>query len=100
MGAQHLLPGNSTQLERDAAVALAQIQRVPIPIRLLWNPDLCPLAVLPYLAWSFSVDRWDSTWSESTKRGDPGRVLPAFAQGHHRGVAPSGRAPGLSDRDY
>ncbi|NMZ00143.1 phage tail protein I [Pseudomonas proteolytica] len=68
MGAQHLLPGNSTQLERDAAVALAQIQRVPIPIRLLWNPDLCPLAVLPYLAWSFSVDRWDSTWSESTKR--------------------------------
>ena len=68
MGAQHLLPGNSTQLERDAAVALAQIQRVPIPIRLLWNPDLCPLAVLPYLAWSFSVDRWDSTWSEFTKR--------------------------------
>lgn len=68
MGAQHLLPSNSTQLERDAAVALAQIQRVPIPIRLLWNPDLCPLAVLPYLAWSFSVDRWDSTWSESTKR--------------------------------
>lgn len=68
MGAQHLLPSNSTQLERDAAVALAQIQRVPIPIRLLWSPDLCPLAVLPYLAWSFSVDRWDSTWSESTKR--------------------------------
>ncbi|MBH3422858.1 phage tail protein I [Pseudomonas gessardii] len=68
MGAQHLLPSNSTQLERDAAVALAQIRRVPIPIRLLWNPDLCPLAVLPYLAWSFSVDRWDSTWSESTKR--------------------------------
>ena len=68
MGAQHLLPSNSTQLERDAAVALAQIQRVPIPIRLLWNPDLCPLAVLPYLAWSFSVDRWDSTWSEFTKR--------------------------------
>lgn len=68
MGAQHLLPSNSTQLERDAAVALAQIKRVPIPIRLLWNPDLCPLAVLPYLAWSFSVDRWDSTWSEPTKR--------------------------------
>lgn len=68
MGAQHLLPGNSTPLERQAAVALAQIQRVPIPLRLLWNPDLCPLAVLPYLAWSFSVDRWDSTWSEPTKR--------------------------------
>lgn len=68
MGAQHLLPSNSTPLERQAAVALAQIQRVPIPLRQLWNPDLCPLAILPYLAWSFSVDRWDSTWSESTKR--------------------------------
>lgn len=68
MGAQHLLPGNSTPLERQAAIALAQIQRVPIPLRLLWNPDLCPVAVLPYLAWSFSVDRWDSTWSEATKR--------------------------------
>lgn len=68
MGAQHLLPGNSTPLERQAAVALAQIQRVPIPLRVLWNPDLCPLAVLPYLAWSFSVDRWDSAWSEPTKR--------------------------------
>ncbi|XMB47221.1 phage tail protein I [Pseudomonas fluorescens] len=68
MGAQHLLPGNSTPLERQAAVALAQIQRVPIPLRLLWNPDQCPLAVLPYLAWSFSVDRWDSAWSEPTKR--------------------------------
>lgn len=68
MGAQHLLPGNSTPLERQAAIALAQIQRVPIPLRLLWNPDLCPVAVLPYLAWSFSVDRWDSAWSEATKR--------------------------------
>ncbi|MEB0106645.1 phage tail protein I [Pseudomonas sp. MH9.3] len=68
MGAQHLLPGNSTPLERQAAIALAQIQRVSIPLRLLWNPDLCPVAVLPYLAWSFSVDRWDSTWSEATKR--------------------------------
>ena len=68
MGVQHLLPGNSTPLERQAAIALAQIQRVPIPLRVLWNPDLCPVAVLPYLAWSFSVDRWDSTWSETTKR--------------------------------
>lgn len=83
MGAQHLLPGNSTQLERDAAVALAQIQRVPIPIRLLWNPDLCPLAVLPYLAWSFSVDRWDSTWSEFTKRA---AIRAAYYLHSHKGT--------------
>ncbi|MEX5581456.1 phage tail protein I [Pseudomonas lurida] len=68
MGAQQLLPGNSTLLERQAAQALAQIQRVPIPLRQLCNPDKCPVNVLPYLAWAFSVDRWDSNWTEATKR--------------------------------
>ncbi|MBC3346552.1 phage tail protein I [Pseudomonas sp. SWRI196] len=64
----HLLPPNSTTLERLAAEALAQIERVPVPIRDLLNPDQCPVQLLPYLAWAFSVDRWDSTWSEATKR--------------------------------
>jgi phage tail P2-like protein len=63
-----LLPSNSTPLERQAARALAQIQRVPIPLRTLYNPDLCPLPLLPYLAWAFSVDRWDSKWPEAAKR--------------------------------
>lgn len=64
----HLLPPNSTTLEGLAAEALAQIERVPVPIRDLLNPDRCPVQLLPYLAWAFSVDRWDSTWSEATKR--------------------------------
>ncbi|CRM18787.1 phage tail protein I [Pseudomonas sp. 24 R 17] len=68
MGAQQLVPKNSTSLEVQAAQALAEIQRVPIPLRQLCNPNTCPVAVLPYLAWAFSVDRWDSTWSEATKR--------------------------------
>lgn len=63
-----LLPPNAQQLERLAAEALAQIERVPVPIRDLLNPDRCPVQLLPYLAWAFSVDRWDSTWSEATKR--------------------------------
>jgi phage tail P2-like protein len=63
-----MLPGNATELERHAAEALAQIQRVPIPLRDLWNPDTCPLAFLPYLAWAFSVDRWSQAWPESAKR--------------------------------
>lgn len=63
-----LLPPNAEQLERLAAEALIQIERVPIPIRDLVNPDRCPLALLPYLAWAFSVDRWDERWSETTKR--------------------------------
>jgi phage tail P2-like protein len=63
-----LLPPNAQQLECLAAEALAEIERVPVPIRDLLNPDRCPVQLLPYLAWAFSVDRWDSTWSESTKR--------------------------------
>lgn len=64
-----LLPGNATELERLAAEALAQIERVPVPIRDLMNPDRCPAALLPFLAWAFSVDRWDSRWPEPAKRG-------------------------------
>lgn len=64
-----LLPGNATDLERQAAQALAQIERVPVPIRDLINPDRCPVALLPFLAWAVSVDRWDSRWSETAKRG-------------------------------
>ena len=63
-----LLPPNSTPLERAATEAMAEIKRVEIPLRKLWNPDTCPVEVLPYLAWAFSVDRWDSTWLEATKR--------------------------------
>lgn len=63
-----LLPGNATALERQAAEALAEIERVPVPLRNLLNPERCPVNLLPYLAWAFSVDRWDSKWPESTKR--------------------------------
>lgn len=66
--ADHLLPPNASALERAAAEALAEIQRVPILLRELWNPYTCPARLLPYLAWTFSVDRWDPTWSETNKR--------------------------------
>jgi len=63
-----LLPTNAAQLEQLTAKAMACIERVPIPIRDLINPDRCPVDLLPYLAWAFSVDRWDANWSEATKR--------------------------------
>jgi len=68
MGAVSLLPRNASTLERLAAEALVQIQLTPIPLRQLWNPNECPVQLLPYLAWAFSVDRWDSKWTEATKR--------------------------------
>lgn len=63
-----LLPTGSSALEVAAAEALASISTMNVPLRQLWNPQTCPLALLPYLAWAWSVDRWDSGWSESTKR--------------------------------
>ena len=63
-----LLPPNASPLERRAAQALSRIERVPIPIRDLHDPDRCPVALLPYLAWSRSVDRWDDGWPEATQR--------------------------------
>jgi phage tail P2-like protein len=66
--AARLLPTNASELERLAAEAFAQIERVPVPLRDLWNPEACPVELLPILAWSFSVDRWSQAWPESAKR--------------------------------
>lgn len=48
--------------------AVQDVEVFGVPIRPLWNPDTCPLSILPWLAWGLSVDVWDSTWSESIKR--------------------------------
>lgn len=63
-----LLPVGSSALEVAAAEACAKIDEIPVPLRRLWNAKTCPLTLLPYLAWAWSVDRWDQGWSESTKR--------------------------------
>ncbi|WP_197372842.1 phage tail protein I, partial [Ralstonia pseudosolanacearum] len=57
-----------TPLERRAAQAGGRIERVPVPLRDLWNPATCPAELLPFLAWSFSVDRWNPAWPLATKR--------------------------------
>lgn len=66
--AEVLLPPSSTDLERRTAAACADATALPVPLRDLWNPYTCPAALLPYLAWAFSVDRWDPAWSTATKR--------------------------------
>ncbi|WP_261644393.1 phage tail protein I [Erwinia mallotivora] len=63
-----LLPVGSSALEVAAADACAVIETLPVPLRRLWSADNCPVELLPYLAWAWSVDRWDAGWSESTKR--------------------------------
>ena len=58
MSEQSLLPGNTCDLERQAALALAQIQRVPIPLRQLWNPNTCPTPLLRICAWQIFLRNW------------------------------------------
>ncbi|HHS9474347.1 TPA: phage tail protein I [Raoultella ornithinolytica] len=58
----------SSVLEQRAAAACAVVSDLSVPLRDLWNPWRCPVKFLPYLAWAFSVDRWEETWSETEKR--------------------------------
>lgn len=63
-----LMANGSSLLEQRAAAACASISDLSVPLRDLWNPWKCPVKFLPYLAWAFSVDRWEEAWSETEKR--------------------------------
>jgi phage tail P2-like protein len=78
-----LLPPGSSALERRLAQACSGISGLNVPLRDLWNPDTCPVNFLPYLAWTFSVDRWDESWAESVKRKV---VKDAFYIHQHKGT--------------
>lgn len=78
-----LLPSGSSTLERRLAQSCSGISGLDVPLRELWNPAACPVKFLPYLAWAFSVDRWDENWTESVKR----RVVQdAFYIHQHKGT--------------
>jgi phage tail P2-like protein len=68
----------------------------------LWNPQTCPLAALPWLAWTLSIDKWDTDWTEERKRTATARdrlsllkPTPAFAP--YRNSWPAPRAPSQND---
>lgn len=64
-----LLPPNASAGERALAGAIqARLTAIPVPIDRLWNPDTCPAALLPWLAWAVSVDVWRTDWPETLQR--------------------------------
>jgi phage tail P2-like protein len=63
-----LLPPNASKLERDIEQVIACSLDLPLSISDLWDPFRCPLSLLPWLAWAYSVDQWADTWPESVKR--------------------------------
>lgn len=70
-----LLPPNATPLERALEVVTRRAFDVPVPVKTVWDPETCPVELLPWLAWAFAVDQWDSRWSEVQKRAVVGNAI-------------------------
>lgn len=64
----NLLPPNATPQERALSEAVARVGSVPVIVKEMWNPATCPSALLPWMAWAFSVDNWDTNWNDNQKR--------------------------------
>jgi len=70
-----LLPPNATDTERKLEEALARSDGIPVGLETLWRSSTCPEAVLPWLAWAFSLDTWDGGWTEAAKRAAIGEAV-------------------------
>lgn len=66
---QSLLPPNASATTTAIEAVMAErTEGLSGLIAPLWNVETCPEALLPWLAWSFSVEVWDHTWPVKTKR--------------------------------
>jgi len=63
-----LLPPNATAAERALAETVGRVSDIPVPVGDSWDPQTCPAALLPWLAWALSVDLWGASWSDAIKR--------------------------------
>lgn len=64
----HLLPPNSTPLERALSGPTGRLTAIPVKIAEVFNWQTCPTEFLPWLAFEHGVDFWDNDWSEGRKR--------------------------------
>lgn len=83
-----LLPPNATLLERVLEQVQARASLQAVPLRELWNPSTCPAHLLPWLAWTLSLDSWQPYWPESVKRE---RIRMAVEIQRRKGTAKSVR---------
>lgn len=81
-----LLPPNASFLERGLEAATARASEVAVDFAPLWDPDTCPVNLLPYLAFALSIDSWAPEWPEATKRA---RIRTAIDIHRHKGTAKS-----------
>lgn len=79
-----LLPPNSSPLERTLEHVTLNAMDVQVPLRTLWNATTISGELLPWLAWSLSLDSWKSYWSNTVKRN---RVRQAIDIARRKGTA-------------
>ena len=70
-----LLPPNSTPLERTLETVTLSLTDIPVPLRTLWNANQISGELLPWLAWSLSLDSWKTYWPESVKRARTAQAI-------------------------
>lgn len=75
-----LLPPNAQKVEYDLEQLSAHLQGMAAPVQSLWDAEICPEHLLPYLAWAFSVEVWEASWPEAYRR----QVLVDAVQVHRR----------------
>ena len=79
--ADRLLPPNASPLEVALEQAMAHDgDEREVVIDTLWRPRVCPVEVLPFLAWGLGVKRWDPDWPETTRR----QVVANAIEAHRR----------------
>ena len=79
----HLLPPSASSAEVAQSQAQARLADLPPKCREMWSPDTCPASHLPWLAWAFSVDEWDTHWSDAQKRAV---IRASFTVHKHKGT--------------
>lgn len=80
---ESLLPHNATKQERAIEATTGPAMAPPAEFGALWDPDTCPVELLPWLAHAFSVDVWDPRWPEQNRRA---AVREAFALHREKGT--------------
>lgn len=71
-----LLPPSSTPLEKALEQAAATVLDIPVPIRSVWSPSLCPPGHLPWLAWGLAISHWKTAWTVEYKRAAIADAIP------------------------
>ena len=63
-----VLPPSASVFLKTVDRSGEKIRQLPVKLNTLWTADECPEVLLPWLAWTLSVDRWDKAWTEETRR--------------------------------